>query len=103
MLIFKVGFGGDFQYYKLVKAAEVLPEQKVVQKLGRSSMISFQYTLNRYLVWLGHNGESTVDLTLSSQDWSRINQFNVTFSLNVGIRESRYKILQRWYLTPVRI
>lgn len=42
-------------------------------------------------------------ITLSDQEWLRINWFNCTFSLNVGIREGRYKLLQRWYLTLVRI
>lgn len=47
--------------------------------------------------------EKDMQSKISTHEWLRTNQFNATFSLNVNIRESRYKILQRWYLTPARM
>lgn len=34
------------------------------------------------------------------KDWKSIKHFGSKLSLNIGIRESRYKIIHRWYLTP---
>lgn len=37
----------------------------------------------------------------TASQWERLNMFNQTFSENVNIRESRYKMLYKWYLTPI--
>lgn len=35
--------------------------------------------------------------------WERLDEFNQTVSVNVNIRESRFKMLHKWYLTPERL
>lgn len=40
---------------------------------------------------------------ITPQDWVRIVQFNQSFSVNVGIKDNRYKLLNRWYYTPSKL
>lgn len=44
-----------------------------------------------------------LNIGIAKQVWEEMCTFNHTFSLNVAIRENRYKILHRWYLTPFQL
>lgn len=37
---------------------------------------------------------------ISVQAWGRTNGFNIKISMNIAIRENRYKIIHLWYMTP---
>lgn len=47
--------------------------------------------------------EKDLKYKMSQEEWLKFMVFNSKFSLNVGIKENRFKILQRWHLMPVRI
>lgn len=49
-------------------------------------------------IWERDLGEEII-----KQVWDRIVEFNQTFSVNTGIKENRYKLLNRWYYTPWRL
>lgn len=42
-------------------------------------------------------------MVFTDEQWCNIKWFNIAFSINVSIQENRFKLLQRWYLTPARI
>lgn len=44
--------------------------------------------------------EQALKQDISDLTWERINAFNYNLSLNIGLRESRYKLTLCWYLTP---
>lgn len=44
-----------------------------------------------------------LNLSYSTTQWEQLNLVSQTFSISVNIRESRYKILHNWYLTPDRL
>lgn len=46
---------------------------------------------------------SDLGIILSDAEWYQIQKFNLTFSTNVAIRENRYKLINRWYFTPVKL
>lgn len=46
--------------------------------------------------------EKDLGIYYSDSQWKKLKLFNQTFSKNVGIHESRFKILNRWYRTPGR-
>lgn len=60
-----------------------------------------QTTVPTLIDWslIGRN----LNITFSDTYWHKLQEFNLSFSVNVAIKENRYKLLNRWYLTPVKL
>lgn len=44
-----------------------------------------------------------LNTSFTAPQWKKIHMFNQTFSLNTNFKESRYKMLHNYYLTPERL
>lgn len=47
--------------------------------------------------------EKDLRVSITEKEWPALIRNNVSFSCNVAIQGNRFKLCQRWYLTPVRI
>lgn len=47
--------------------------------------------------------EWDLQTVISEESWVSIRRFNIMFSAYASIQENRYKLVQRWYLTPNRM
>lgn len=47
--------------------------------------------------------ERDLNITLSDMAWYKIQEFNLSFSVNVATKENRYQLLNRCYLTPIKL
>lgn len=77
--------------------ANVEKKKKTLSSLYRILLATTSICNRTQIYW-----ERDLGIVLSVEEW-QVQKFNLNFSTNVAIKEKRYKLINRWYLTPVKL
>lgn len=61
-------------------------------------MSSFPVMDTMKVIWERHLGS-----VFSDTQWNRVKKFNQAFSANVIVRDNRFKTLNRWHFSPLKL